>query len=234
MLKLLLSIKRTTFRANDPRSSHADAEYRAKRPAALARGHYTCSACGYVTSAANGHMEIHHKDDNHHNNTDDNLVCACETCHPYQHVGQTAQSDIAGEKLGDASLIACVPEIEADDFNLLQRALGAALTDPEEAQVARRLYKLFAGRADLVEADFGSFKPKVFAAAMSKLSASEYQDRESVIGDLRLLYAMPQLKKVGQQLLADNPSMAVKSWPNVERTVMARKVTRTNPENTEH
>jgi intracellular multiplication protein IcmJ len=228
MLKLILSIKRLTFRDNDPKASRADAEAKAKRPAALARGRYTCQACGYVTNKADPKMDIHHLDDDHHNNRDDNLVCACHVCHPYQHVGQTGQGSngdkIEAENLGKATFLVSVPEVNAANFNLLQRAIGAALLDPKEAPYAQEIMKILANRVKPVEAEFGTYEPVDFAAAMARLSNDEYERREEVMWDLRLLFGASSLKKFGQQLLNDHPALAVRQWEALERSVMSRKV----------
>lgn len=226
MLKLILSIKRATFRDNDPRAARANAEYEAKRPAALARGRYTCQACGYTTTETNRNMDIHHKDDNHHNNNDDNLVCACHMCHPYQHVGQAGLSTTPAESMGKKTLIASIKELSASDLNLLQRAIGAALLDPTEAPIAEEILKTLVMRADPVKDDFGTWSPGDFAAAMARLTPEEYASREEVIQDLRLIFKKSELLRFGRELLADNPSMPVASWAAIERSVLARKTAR--------
>lgn len=226
MLKLILSIKRSTFRENDPRASKANAEAKAKRPLALARGNYKCQGCGYTTSSAEPKMDIHHKDDDHHNNSDENLVCACHACHAYQHVGQVGGKDSPGEDLGDKTILAEVPELSAADFNLLQRAIGAALNDPKEAVMAERLLNVLAERIKPVVADFRTCEPIKFAQAMAQLSPQEYESREEVVKDLRLIFKTTKLKDFGGEFLADNPSMPVESWEAIERSVMSRKAAR--------
>lgn len=218
-LALTLGIKRLRFRAQDPRSASADAEFGAKRSGVVSRGKSTCAACGYQSSTA-GAIDVHHLDDDHHNNADSNLTLACHTCHPYQHVGElvrrvdkgTAGSPSASEGLGARTQVASVPEISAADLNLLQRAIGVALLDEAEAPIAREMVKLLAERASWVRADLGTCMPGDFAAAMAQLSDESYAQRHDAVQDLRLLFNDETLKKLGRQFVNDNPSLPVASW----------------------
>jgi hypothetical protein len=223
ILRLLLGIKRSRFRQNDPRSKRADAEFAAKRPQVLARHKLTCQGCGYCSKVAKA-LDVHHRDDNHHNNDDDNLVPACHTCHPYQHVGEAARRDqnVAGEGLGRLTVIATIPELSARDVNLLQRAIGAALADEHEAPIAAKLAAILAERANWTKAEFGSFLPADLSTAMFALSDAEYAAREDAIADQRLLFGRPHLKKIGQQLMQDYPSMPLKSWQAVHDATLAK------------
>lgn len=225
MLKLLLGVKRLRFRANDSRSGKADAEFKAKRKPALARQGYKCAGCGYKSSDKFSHLDLHHADDNHHNNEETNLLVACHTCHPYQHVGELVRrTDVPAEGLGKRTKIASVPELSAVDLNLLQRAIGAALKDPAEAAYASKMMQVLEGRQLYVKADFGTCSPADFAAAMFQLSAEEYAHRGDAIEDLRLLFNEDVLKIIGSEFLLDNPSMPVERWPSVAKSVESRKV----------
>lgn len=215
LLALVLGIKRLRFRENDPRRGRADAEFSAKRSGVLAKHSYTCQACAY-TSKESAHLDVHHLDDNHHNNEDDNLVPGCHTCHPYQHVGELVRrTDIPGEGLGKATLVAAIPEISAVDMNLLQRAIGAALLDEKEAPMARKMIEVLSQRASEVKSEFGTFKPADFAAAMAQLTDDQYAVREDVISDLRLLFNQPTLEKLGREMVRDYPAMPLSSWTAV-------------------
>jgi len=217
MLSLLLGVKRSRFREDDPRRGKADAEFSAKRPGVLAMHNYACAACRYE-SKQSGHMDVHHLDDDHHNNDEKNLAPACHTCHPYQHVGELVRrADVGGEGLGKATLIAAIPEISASDLNLLQRAIGVALLDEKEAPVARKMIERLAERPYWVKAEFGTYKPGDFAAAMSDkvLSDAEYAARPDAIFDLRLLFNEETLKRLGREMSLDYPTMPVESWPEV-------------------
>lgn len=217
LLSLVLGIKRLRFRENDPRRTRADAEFSAKRSGVLSKHQYTCQACGYV-SKESAHLDVHHVDDNHHNNEDANLAPACHTCHPYQHVGELVRrTDIGGEGLGKSTLIAAIPEVSALDLNLLQRALGAALLDEEEAPIARQVITHLAERASWVKAEFGTFKPADFAGAFAALSDEQYAARQEAVFDLRLLFNEDTLMKLGREMARDCPSMPLQAWPDVAR-----------------
>ncbi len=229
LLSLIIGIKRSVFRANDPRRLRSDAEFRARRPHALARNQHRCAGCGYE-SKQGGHLDVHHLDDNHDNNADENLVPACHACHPYQHVGELAKRnrsdpadvEMGGEGLGRQSLLALIPELDPADLNLLQRAIGVALLDPQLAPIARKLHSRLEKRAGWVVAEFGTCKPADFAAAMSRLSDDEYAFREDSVADVRLLFSEMHLNKMGRQFLVDNPSMPIASWPMVADGVAQR------------
>ena len=203
------------FRDADPRRQRADAEFSAKRGGVLAKHNYTCQGCRY-TSRESMHLDVHHVDDNHHNNDDANLVPACHTCHPYQHIGELVRrTDIGGEGLGKVTLVASIPEIDSVNLNLLQRALGVALLDPAEEPVARQIIEHLGERANWVKAEFGSYRPADFAACFSRLSDVEYVNRVSVIDDLRVLFNVETLKKIGREMALDCPALPVAVWGDV-------------------
>lgn len=223
-MELILGVKRSRFRGNDSRAARADAEFAAKRKPALVRQGYKCVACGYKSSDAFAHLDIHHADDDHHNNDDENLLVGCHTCHPYQHVGELVRrTDIPAEGLGKRTLIASIPEISASDLNLLQRAIGAALSEPQEAEFAKQMMNAIADRHMYVKADFGSSAPADFAAGMAVLTNEEYAHRGEAIADLRLLFNVDVLKILGGEFIKDNPSMPVNRWDAVFKTVESRK-----------
>jgi intracellular multiplication protein IcmJ len=229
LLGLILGIKRSRFRANDPRSGRADAEYKAKRPGVMSRQKLTCSGCGYVSKEARA-LDVHHLDDDHHNNDDANLVLACHLCHPYQHVGELGRrADVPGEGLGKSSCIVAIPEISPTDVNLLQRAMGVALLDEKEREIAGKIYAALLTRADWTKAEFQSCDPRDFAGAMTALSDEEYAHRVEAIEDQRLLFQGAHLKRVGQQFAQDYPSMPLRTWQSVHDTSLAKGKPKTAP-----
>jgi len=225
VLSLILGIKRLRFREGDPRRARADAEFSAKRSGVLSRHQYTCQGCRYV-SRESAHLDVHHLDDNHHNNDDANLAPACHTCHPYQHVGELVRrTDVAGEGLGKATLIAAIPEIGPADLNLLQRAIGSALLDEAEAPIARQMVERLAERATWVKAEFGTFKPADFAGAFAALTDEQYAARRDAVDDLRLLFNEDTLMRLGREMARDCPAMPLATWPDVARGVERQTTT---------
>lgn len=221
MLSLIFGVKRRKLRVNDSRSVKADAELAAKRSGVLAGNGYKCQACSYA-SRTTGHLDVQHVDDDHQNFDPKNLSVACHTCHPYQHVGETVRrADIPGEGLGRVTLVAAIPEISASDLNLLQRAIGMALLDEDEAPIARKMIVQLSERAKWVKGEFGTYWPKDFGAALEKLTDEEYLHRQESISDLRLLFNEETLRKLGKEMMLDYPSMPVNTWPEVNQSVIS-------------
>lgn len=120
--ELVLSVKRSKYRMDDPTKDHADKEYIAKRKSILERDGYACQYCGFK---AKKFQEVHHVDNNHQNNEDNNLITACCLCHMVNHVG------FAGMRQ-TAKLIYIDPKynIQQAHLNQLVRALWVAKSVP--------------------------------------------------------------------------------------------------------
>ncbi|MDL5034296.1 HNH endonuclease signature motif containing protein [Pelomonas sp. APW6] len=220
MLKLLLSVKRRVFRQNDAEATLHDQAFKAKRANALQRHRFTCSGCGY-SSKNTSHLDVHHLDDNHRNQADENLVAACHICHNYQHIGEADFRYSKGPTQPRRTMIATIPEISPADLNLLQRAIGVALLDAQEADLARRLADRLAARGEVTEMLFGSKSPSSWAGAMASMSAGQFAARADVIVDERLLLHPEELKELGREMLADNPTLPLSKWANVARSTMS-------------
>lgn len=218
MLALLIGVKRLLFRANDARSAAADAEYRAKRPGVVSAARGVCVYCGYASMTRN---EVHHVDDNHHNNAADNLVVACPLCHAYQHVGEPSKAGgVSGEGLGAQTLMVAMPELSAQDLNHFQRALGVAMNDPKEGELAKEIAHYLAQRAFAVREVWGTALPANFAAALFQLTPAEYANRDGAVGHLRILFHDDYLAAVGLQVASDHPVLsAFNNWESVTRDV---------------
>jgi intracellular multiplication protein IcmJ len=211
---LLLGVIRDAryYRGNNASRERADAEYKARRPAAMAAGKYKCVYCGHQSQK----NECHHDDGNHANNSPENFRVVDTLCHAYHHLGQRAASERnAADNLGDRTIVAAIPEISAEDLNLLQRAAGAALLDEKEAPVARQILQRLAKRAKPVGEAFNTFMPGDFAAAMVKLDDVAYQHRGTVIGPLRMLFHEDLLKNQGQKFKEDFPAVPVSTWDGI-------------------
>lgn len=202
------------YRTNSSARQRADAEYKAVRPRVMASQNYRCRFCGY-TSKSN---HCHHLDGNHANNVESNFVVADALCHAYHHLGQQASQDqFAPENLGKKTVLSIVPELSAGDCNLLQRAIGVALKDPAEAEMAKAIHKLLMDRAAPVKDAFGTFHTGDFAAAMSQMNDEDFDNRDAVVGDLRLVFREDVLKHEGSQFLAENTSLPFSSWSNIAK-----------------
>ena len=229
-IKLLLSIKRLSFRVNDANSAEADRALGAKRRNILRQQQHICQGCGYTSKPSDdklrSHLDVHHLDDDHHNNEDANLCVICHMCHPYQHVGEIShRSDSMAQTMGAKTAITAVPEIAPSDLNLLQRAIGVALLDPAEAEIAKGIYDALTKRSKPVERDFGSFKAADFAAAFAELfkrTPQDYDHREAYISDLRLRFSHDLLRQFGAEFVIDNKSVPISCWGEIHKN---RKLT---------
>lgn len=214
-LQLVIGVIRDekNYRHNNPFRQRADAEYALIRPKSMEQGRYVCVFCGYVSKK---HNECHHVDGNHANNDPKNHVVVDTLCHAYNHIGQRASQDqFASNNLRDKTRIAAIPEISAGDLNLLQRAAGVALLDPERSAMANKILARLASRTAPVEAAFGTILPDNFAAAMAHMDAESYEHRASVVGSLRLLFKTDVLQNEGRKFLKDNSGLPISSWNTI-------------------
>lgn len=201
------------YRGNNAARERADAEYRARRPAAMAGGKYRCVYCGHQSQK---HNECHHRDGNHANNAPENMSVVDTLCHAYHHLGQRAASERnAADNLGDRTILAALPEISAEDLNLLQRVAGVALLDEKEAPMAKQILQRLARRHKPVGEAFGTFMPGDFAAAMVRIDETAYQHRDTVIGRLRMLFHEDILRAQGQKFKEDFPALPVSTWGDI-------------------
>lgn len=223
-LDLVPGIKRGTYRDNDARREIADSALKAKRPQVLSRYRMTCAGCGYQAKDP-VHLDVHHLDDDHHNNDDENLIAACHTCHPYQHIGEAAaRLDCWAETLGKKTLLAFVPELSRRDVSLLQRAIGAVLASADasaEAKAdARELAQLLTERGDITRDVYGTFEAASFAAAMAAMSDEAYKYRADAMQGLALVFSPRTQEKLGAEMLKDYPSTPVSIWPTLAQETL--------------
>lgn len=81
--EIILSVKRSIHRNDDPRKDYANEEYKKIRPSILARDKHTCQYCNFRSKKF---QEVHHIDDDHSNNVETNLITTCPLCHACFHV----------------------------------------------------------------------------------------------------------------------------------------------------
>lgn len=217
---LCIGIKRGVFRANDVNSKQADSVFESTRSQALRQASYRCVRCGYespedVKKRRKSVLHVHHQDNDHHNNEPENHVPHCSLDHAYHHIGCDAPTLGGSRGWASQMLIAYAPELASEDMNQLQRATGAALTDAKEAEVAKEIIDLLAVLALPVRDVLGSFHAKDFAACFDKMSEADYEQRDSTVSGLRVLFHPDILKQVGSEMLVDAPLFPVKSWEGV-------------------
>lgn len=217
-----------TMRNNSETADLADAEFRAKRKAHLARTGNRCAFCSLVMES----NEVHHKDGNHANNDEANFATACYLCHGYHHLGQRALGmGIAAQGQGEPIALALIPEIPAADLNLFIMAAGAALHDEQESKnayaVLREVFAV-AGRGEAVGRAF-AIEPAGAAASMAaalaevaKRSPQDYQERAQSVAALRIIPHVNTVRKLGERFAAEFKSLPVNQWKQVFNGIAAR------------
>lgn len=217
--RLTLGIKRTLFRGNDPASALADAAFEAVRTTSLESARHRCRYCGYestpVPKKRATSLQVHHLDDDHANNEPANLLAVCSLDHAYHHIGCNAPSPGAPQGWANRLRLAYIPELSPQDTNTFQRAIGAALLDEQEHEIARELVNLLGTLALPVRDAWGSNKAPDFAACLDSLTSGEYEQSKDRLSALRVLFHPEILKTAGQQQLDDAPLLPVRSWPGL-------------------
>lgn len=203
--ELILSVKATAFRSDDPGAEHGDEEFHKVRKRVLEKDNYTCQYCGFRCGVDNGNgsgswMEVHHIDDNHNNNSMSNLATICQFCHNCQHIGFAGLHD-------EASLI-WLPEIEQWELHHIVRTCMVAkgFKQSNDAQSNQR-NKIMQRTSDVVNTIFeqseaimamlsdrrqqaqdilGTDNPKVLGDALGMLPTELYDKRADLLGGIRL------------------------------------------------
>lgn len=182
MRKLLLSVKRSRFRSDDPKSVESDAEYKKLRPEILKNGDYDCEFCGFHSKK---YQHIHHLDDNHSNNKKSNLAIACPLCHMCNHIG------FSGEKsLGTLIYLDKDLELDQADLNNLIRTLwiGSESKDPDIREYSANMLERFYNMTTHARRLLRSNDLTLFGDFLMSLSDSDYKAREE---KLKGFYFLP-------------------------------------------
>jgi hypothetical protein len=217
MKPLCIGIKRGTFRANDSHAVVADTVFQGNREAALRQAAYRCIRCSYESTddtirKRKSSLHVHHMDNDHHNNEKENLGAHCSLDHAYHHIGCNAPTTGGAKGWSSQMRIAYVPELSAEDINLLQRALGAAIRDKKESDIAAEVLDLLGVLTLPVRDVLTSNHANDFAACFANMTAADYDNRATYAAGLRVLFHPEILKQVGQEMLDDAPLFPVKSW----------------------
>lgn len=217
---LVIGIKRGIFRANDAGAKAADIVFETTRELSLRKAAYRCVRCGYESSdskkpAKKSVLHVHHMDNDHANNEPENHQPHCSLDHAYHHIGCDAPTLGGSKGWASQMRIAYIPELPAEDLNGLQRAIGAALSSPQEKAAAEEMIDLLGVLSLPVRDVLGSFYAKDFAACFSNMSEAEYEQRDDTVQGLRVLFHPNILKLVGGEMLVDSPLFPVKSWEGI-------------------
>lgn len=217
MTELIPGVSRNVWRDNDPQAVAADAEYRAKRPSALARHRHTCQSC--AVQSGDG-MEVHHQDCNHANNSEENLQPACVFCHPVNHIGELAgrytrvdQSEVAGM----AVRLSYLPDLKQSDLSHLLRTIGHVLNNgsEEQKQHAAALFDQLTGYARYIESAWGTSKASHFAIALRESSANAYAGRGVTMAGVRVVFSLEAVKRLAARFSKEFATLPIPSWESI-------------------
>jgi len=223
---LRLGIKRKTHRRDDAQAAQADAEFAAVRHKALERSGYRCVDCGYKSQPAGNRgdvggsgssLQVHHVNDDHSDNQEQNLAGKSVLCHAYHHVGCDAESSGGHGGWSSQMRVAYAPDLPPSDMNLLQLAVGVAMASGGDAQkkAAQAIYTHLMLLTRPVVDGWGTSEAKNFAAAMSRLSESQYERRR--VNDLRLVFHPDLLKNQAGNWLKDYAIMKPEAWASLAK-----------------
>jgi len=150
------------------------------RPKILKRDNDTCQYCGWQSDRF---QEIHHVNHNHKDFSEKNLKTICPLCHQVFHLSTASITD-GGE-------IIWLPEISQEVLNQICFAIFIAEKSGNKKweAPAKRLFNSFNSRADFVNGNLvnGASDPAVLAEVLLDISKEEYENRENLVGSLRLL-----------------------------------------------
>lgn len=217
MLELIPGVSRNVWRDNDPKAVAADAEYRAKRPAALARHQHTCQYCGVRTQDG---MEVHHADCDHANNGEENLTPACVMCHPVNHIGELStrhtrsdQSELAGSMVR----LSYLPDISQADLSHLLRTIGLVLAHGSDEQKAEAdaLYNQLVGYSRYIETAWNTSKPAHFAIAMREIPIDAYEQRRTTMRGIRVIFSMDAVRKLAGRFTKEFATLPISAWHGI-------------------
>ena len=177
---ILLSVKRSTFRRDDPTADYADAGFKSVRKEVLERDNYTCQYCGFKSPKF---QEVHHLNDDHKDNRKENLITACCLCHQAHHIG------LAGLNNSGVLIYTDDEELTQAQLNALTRNLWIGSMGKDKKvkssaeQVLSRLHKMSVDARRVI----GTSDPMVLGDYLLNLSEEDYEKRgESLKGVLLL------------------------------------------------
>ncbi|ARN69548.1 MULTISPECIES: type IVB secretion system protein IcmJDotN [Vibrio] len=189
--EIILSVKRSTFRVDDPFSDESNPEFKKNRKIVLERDGFSCQCCGFK---AEKFQDVHHIDDNHNNNKEDNLITVCPLCHMCHHLGHAG-----AKEMGDLIHIDPKHGLTQASLNSLVRFLWLAegSSNKEFAQNAVSLYNRLHLLSVNAKRVIGTSKPELLARHLLSLSERDYGKRKE---KLEGIYFLPSKSGFTRQL----------------------------------
>ena len=213
-MKIVLSVKRSTFRQDDPLSVERDDAFRKVRPSILKRDKYTCQADGCGSQSKEG-LEVHHRDDDHGNHDASNLITFCPLCHACHHIGF-----VGARRCGDLIYLDPALQVSQGALNALVRQLWVAERSSDQnlsmhaVGFLARLQKLrVAARRQL-----GTSDPSTLSDILLNLSKEEYARRATTLSGIYLLPLRQGFERHAQQAMSQTKAtFPVGRWGETAR-----------------
>jgi len=186
---VILSVKRSRFRADDPTADESNKVFLSIRKEILERDSHACQYCGF---AATKYQEVHHLDDNHSNNKKENLITACPLCHAAHHVGFSGVKDRGCLIYIDSEL-----GLTQAELNSIVRTLWIGeVSNDKELSIAcssflTRLYKLSVS----AKRKIGTSEASVLGDYLLSLSDDSYNLRAEKLAGVYFLPNKEQFQK---------------------------------------
>ncbi len=177
---IVLSVKRSVFRRDDPTAEMADSGFKAARPRVLDRDGNRCHFCGF---RAEKYQEAHHINDDHNDNSEKNLMTVCTLCHQAHHIG------LAGVNNSGILIYLDDPEIGQAELNSIVRDLWIGEMGRDKAiktasmQMLARLHKLSIDARRVL----GTSDPVVLGDYLLGLDKEAYEQRHEALKGILLL-----------------------------------------------
>lgn len=236
-LKLVLGVKRRLSRMNDASADTAEQNFENSRSIIIKRDKWVCKCCGARTveteTAKQGYFEIHHIDDNHHNNNPSNLALLCPLCHSTFTLGKRGDhftSDLilypywTQEELNRFYHIALTIDylarnnfIGKEHAHLQEYINSMFKVIRKESEALKSLNQYSVIREYL-------FNEDMLYSVLARMKHQEYQDRELLIRDMRLI---PKIDKDGKSFFEKEIAYWVKNvWKISEDAKNGKKVSK--------
>ncbi len=167
--KIIMSVKRGTYRNDDPEKEHSDERFKTVRLSVLDKSDYTCHYCEIKSKK---YLEVHHKNDDHSCNDESNLLPICPLCHAPFHIGYSG--------IKKKGVIIYTKSISQINLNILVRTLWVAQdgNDPKVKDFADNLLSQLRQK-ERVAKELLTNDPIMLASQLSNLNDDNYKERES-------------------------------------------------------
>lgn len=179
---IVLSVKRGTFRSDDPMAEAHDKQFKSVRESILKRDKNTCVYCGFK---AKKFQEVHHLNGDHSDNSENNLVTTCSLCHMCHHIAFAGLKEMG-------SLVYIEPSlgIKQEELNSLVRNLWLAedSKNQEINSMSIEVYFRMFFRSTFIKNVLGDANPATLGNYLMSLSDDEYENRATI---LKGIYFLP-------------------------------------------